>query len=966
MLGSAFPDPVPLLAQLGRFSNRQLVSFFKRHAELCDVAVVSRLHDEVVRLAFTDVGQADRLARAARHLAEMLADEGARAQSLRAAGHVLFARGRWSEALECYDDALKLYRRLGQEWNIARTLNGALQTLSYLGHYDRAFAAAEEARRIFAKHGDRLRMARLDINLGNLLFRQDRFEEALVRYRLAHEGLSGVGEPRDVATILTNIAICCISLNDFNSAFETYHRARAYCVEHEMPLLVVKADYNIAYLHFLRGEYSTALDLYRVVQATCETVGDSYHKALCLLDRSDLYLELNLTEEGGDLAERALTAFNQLGMGYESAKALTNVALSAGQRGNTARALELFDRARTRFGAEGNPVAQALVDLYRANVLHRRGRNSESARWCRRASAVFVRSGLPVKAAVCDLLLARLALERGALASASSRAADALERAQDAGASAFVVQGHFIEGLIAEAEGDDERALAQLESAHAGLERLRSHLRGEGLKVAFLKDKVGVYEALVSVSLAQGPEHQEAAFRCIEQAKSRSLADLIAFRVTSIAPRARPDLGPAVSQLRQELNWCYHRIESEETRRERESTARLQGLRQRARTLETRLLETLRAVEEVDEEFSALQGGGTSTLAEIRASLPPETTLIEYYQARGRVYACVVDREQLEIVPLAPASRVQDLFRLLQFQMSKFRLQPAYTRAFANELQGATEAHLFELYSELVAPIRARLGGRHLVIVPHDILHCLPFHALWDGERFIIDDFTVSYAPSASVYRLCGIKPPVPHQTSLVMGVPTESMPHVAEEIQEVAATLPSPVVFVGSEATSERLSSIGPHSRFIHIATHGLFRRDSPMFSSIELGDGPLSLIDLYQLDLSAELVTLSGCSTGVNAVIGGDEVVGLVRGLLYSGARAVLLTLWDAYDSSTASFMKAFYTGLNEGMSKSEAFRQAMRTLRREYPHPFYWAPFVLVGGDEAANRENSQESASAERVS
>jgi CHAT domain-containing protein len=102
------------------------------------------------------------------------------------------------------------------------------------------------------------------------------------------------------------------------------------------------------------------------------------------------------------------------------------------------------------------------------------------------------------------------------------------------------------------------------------------------------------------------------------------------------------------------------------------------------------------------------------------------------------------------------------------------------------------------------------------------------------------------------------------------------------------------------------------------------------------------------------------------VNAVIGGDEVVGLVRGLLYSGARAVLLTLWDAYDSSTATFMKDFYVGLNQGMSKSEAFREAMRALRREYPHPFYWAPFVLVGGHEATNRRVSEGSVAAERVS
>jgi len=162
--------------------------------------------------------------------------------------------------------------------------------------------------------------------------------------------------------------------------------------------------------------------------------------------------------------------------------------------------------------------------------------------------------------------------------------------------------------------------------------------------------------------------------------------------------------------------------------------------------------------------------------------------------------------------------------------------------------------------------------------------------------------------------------------------------------------------VFMGREATSERLSSLGPDSRFIHIATHGLFRRDSPMFSSIELGNGPVSLIDLYELDLSAELVTLSGCSTGVNAVIGGDEVVGLVRGLLYSGARAVLLTLWDAYDSSTAAFMKTFYGAFGDQTSKSEAFQRAMQALRREYPHPFYWAPFILVGGNEVVARRNS----------
>jgi CHAT domain-containing protein len=880
----------------------------------------------------------------------MLGDERARAQSLRAVGHVLFARGRYPEALENYESALDLFRRLGRELDVARTLLGALQTLIYLGQYDRALAASDEARTIFERHGDRLRLARLDSNLGNMLCRQNRFEDALARYQMAYEELSVRGEPRDVAAVLSNIAVCCISLNDFEEALATYHRTRAYCEQHDMRLLVVQADYNIAYLYYLRGEYSKALELYRAVQAECEAIGDTYHRALCDLDRSELYLELNLSDEGGELAERALAAFEQLAMTYEAAKALMNVALAAGHRGETVRALELFDRARKLFGIEGNPVRQALVDLYRAVILHRSGRVAEAVRRCRRASEMFVQAGVPVKAAYCELLLARLALELGASGRASRHATKALDLLQHAEAPALAYQGHFVLGLIAEAEGDGRRAQLRFELAHETLEQLRSHIPGEDLKVAFLKDKMGVYEALVSVCLAHSPdkEYLKAAFGYIEQAKSRSLADLIAFRATALAPRTRPEAGEEVSRLRQELNWHSHRIASEELRRDRRSTQRIEMLRQRARALEMRLLRTLTALRQSDEEFAALQGGGTSALADIQASLAGDSVLLEYYQARGRMYAAVLDRERLEIVPLAPTARIRSLMRLLQFQLSKFRFGATLPATLAPELRAATEAHLFDLYSELVAPVRMRLNGRHLIVVPHDFLHCLPFHALFDGERFLIDDFTVSYAPSASVYRLCSIKPAHAHESSLLMGVPDASTPYISDEIQAVAAAVPGSRVFLGADATLERLRTLGPTSRFIHIATHGIFRRDNPMFSSINLGNGPLSLFDLYDLDLSAELVTLSGCSTGVNAVIGGDEVVGLVRGLLYSGARSVLLTLWDAYDRSTATFMRTFYTALHASGSKRTAFQQAMRELRDEYPHPFYWAPFVLVGRD------------------
>ena len=92
--------------------------------------------------------------------------------------------------------------------------------------------------------------------------------------------------------------------------------------------------------------------------------------------------------------------------------------------------------------------------------------------------------------------------------------------------------------------------------------------------------------------------------------------------------------------------------------------------------------------------------------------------------------------------------------------------------------------------------------------------------------------------------------------------------------------------------------------------------------------------------------MITLSGCGTGLNVVVGGDELVGLVRGLLYAGAQGVLVTLWDVHDGSAADAMGLFYEALTSGKNKAEALRHAATNIRRRYPHPFHWAPFVLVG--------------------
>jgi len=916
---------------------------------LLTVATIERLTDTLATQLDVSIERAERLADAARFLSDQLGDPFAEGRTLRAEGNVLLARGRLVAALTRFDDAIEIFSGLANDFEVARTLSSSVIALFQLGHNQEALERAESARSIFARLGDRLRLARLENNIASLYSHQDRREEALMIWRGVYTTMLELDDVQGVAAALSNIAMGCVMLNRFDEALEAHMQAREFCQSHGLSLLVAQADYNIAYLYYLRGEYTRAMELYRAARQQSIALGDAYHQALCDLDESELYLELNLVEEGIQLAKQAYAGFSKLEIGYESAKALANLAIGAGRQGEPFKALELFEKAREMFVREDNRVWPALIDVFRAVVLHQEGRHFEARRFAESALRFFAGTELSSKAALCELLLARIHLQTGELRSARERCVSALQRLEKGDTPELSYRVHFLLGQVDEGLGDTEAALRSYRTAHQRIENLRSHLEQDELKIGFLKDKLAVYESLVFRILATSPAEAELeqAFQYVEQAKSRVLADLLAFRANSLPSRG-PGSGPVeeVHSLRRELNWYYRRIDLAEMRRESHSAAYVEGLRRESRQRETELLRVLRDMGTREEEFASLQGQGSASLEAIRSTLPSDAVLLEYYEARGTVLAVILTRKRLEIVPLTPVSRVQHLLRLLQFQLSKFRLGPEYVQTFEGALRTATAAHLSELYAELIAPVRSRLDTWRLIVVPHDFLHYVPFQALFDGDRFLIDTFEVTYAPSASVHHLCARKPRRDARSSLVLGVPDPATPFIQQEAEAVAAMLPDARLFIGADADEEALRLHGPQSRFVHIATHGLFRYDNPMFSSLQLGGSRLSLFDIYQLDLAAELVTLSGCGTGLNVVEGGDELMGLVRGLLYAGAQAAVVTLWDVNDESTADFMKLFYQRLTSGSTKAAAMRETMRELRGRYAHPFYWAPFIVVG--------------------
>ncbi len=850
--------------------------------------IVSTLTDRVRQEIHISTTQAQRTADIAMVVAEALDNKAALAKSQRAKANALYAMDEHAAAIEMHQSAATLFEAAGERLELARTLSGSIQPLLLLGRHDDALAAGERARAIYTEQGNTWRLARLEINVGNIYQRQDRFPEALECYDRAYRELLTHDDAEGLAAVLSNLSLCYISLNEFSKALEFHRKARQHCEEKGMPILVAYADYNIAYLYFLRGEYGRAIQMLREAAVSAKKAGDAYQLALCDLDLSEIYLEVNLGEEAATLASRAHDAFQKLGFGHEAAKAFAFAAIAASRQGRPLEGLKLFAKAKELFLRDKNQVWPSLIDLYQALVFFNEGRFFEARRLCMAALEFFSTSTMRRKAVLAELLLARISLRLNDVSSARQHCLAALQQLGELESPILLYQAEFLMGEIGRAIGDDEQAYESYSRARCALETLRGSLRGEELKIAFFDNKLETYEHLVDLCLR------------------------------------RPE-----------------QLQPEET-----SQARIQRLEERAHERETALLHALQEATVAEAGQVGLRAPTNVSVDEIRSTLPANTILLEYFCVQDRILICILSHEDLQILPVTLQSRVQKLLQLLQFQLSKFRLDPQYVSTFQDSLLESTLAHLKSLYRELLAPVRASLNADHLVFVPHGLLHYVPMHALHDGESYLTDRFSISYAPSATIYSLCQRSYANTAGASLIMGIADVQAPSILDEVAALQAILPSAKLFVGEDATEEVLRQQGSGSRIIHIATHGYFRQDNPMFSAIRLGGSYLNLYDLYHLKLPAELVVLSGCATGLNVIKPGDEQIGLVRGLLQAGAQSLVLSLWDVHDHSTKEFMVAFYTRLQQGLSKALALQGAALELRERYPHPYYWAPFLLIG--------------------
>jgi CHAT domain-containing protein len=942
------PDNLAKISALNSPEDRR--KFLADHKSLIQADVVADLNATTLQEFRVNTTTALALADAAILIANILCRTELLAQSKRIKAHVLSERGEYQAAVALYNEAEKLFEQAKDQEGVGRTVTAAIHPHIMIGDYDRAFALSTKAQDIFSEMGDKRRLARLENNIGNIFHRQDRFQEALIHYEHAYERLLPYGDAEELTISLNNMSMCLISLNDFAKAVATYERAKYLLLDHDIPLIHLTTDYNIAYLYYLRGDYRRAIAGLKSARLAGEKIGDKYLVALCYLDLSDIYVELNLSSEVHDIASQGFQLFRDIEIGYEAAKTLVNQAIAFGQEGKTAKSLETFGEAKRLFVKEKNEVWQWLIDLYQAIVLFSAGRYYEARHFATGAARYFDTSLLRNKAAICHFLLAQTAIHTGDLATARTECLAGLEIVKKLDSPILQYQGRFLLGRIDQAAGSHASAYLQYQQARHSLEGLRSNLYRDELKISFMKNKSELYERMVELCInpdfTEGTD--EEAFKYIELAKSRNLSELMFQRGHNVpaSKLGQSELVHKIRELREELNWYQHRIELEQLRAAQNSAETVEALREKATEKEKILLAILEDLPQGSPEASTIAPAACASITKVQSVLPADTTLLEYYFAGDYIVAAVVGRQSFHVVHVTTLAKVSESLRFFRFQLGRIQLSTHLGSGTAKEMYDSTVGHLAELYKELFDPVAEFIHTKHLVVVPHGNLHYLPFHALYTGDEFLLDLHDISYAPSATVFALCHR----PHEGtptgSAIFGIPDEKAPLIQDEVDAVHRILPDSELYLGAAATHEKLIEKGVDSRVLHVATHGSFRPDNPMFSGIALGDGYLHLYELYQMRLNAELLAFSGCATGLNVISAGDELLGLVRGALYAGARSLLLTLWDVNDTSTHKFMTAFYRRFQAGENKATAAAEAAKEIREEYPHPYYWAPFTIVG--------------------
>ncbi len=698
--------------------------------------------------------------------------------------------GRGVEAVILYDEASAIYRAARRSVDEANAQIAKILTLSDLGRHDEALAAGRWAAAVLTAHGEWLRLGKLTANLGNLHFRRGEVAQALTMFDRARETFARL--PGDLAArqalgrVEHNRSAILRDLGRFTDAISTAESALGILHETGQTAEIARCQVNLAITYDILGRYNDALALLTDSRSFFAADGRQRDAVMVGIYTGQCLLHLRRFDEVLSLADEASEQFERCGEQFYVAQALLNEATALAGLGRHGEALDVLCDARGRFDATGNPMWAALTDLETADVLRRLGRSEESLDLALRCAGAFWTGDLPVEQAQASLAAARAALTLGRDADAERLIAGAERLGQENDLPSLLYPCHHLYSLLAERHGDLAAALANAEAGMQELERLRGQLMIEH-RAEFLEDKSAIYEDAIAMALAL--ERPVQALMYAERARSRALVEMLDYRLQIGIRAATSEDVPLVDELlrlRSERDALYRRWAGQSDVAVRSWASPGEERRQ----VQAQVLSIERQITELWRQLLVRNAGyvGQASLWQTviqpeSLNLPPGVVLIEYAAARGVLLAFVAAAGRVHCMPLGMS--LEEAARLVNLLYINLRTVAAQGERVVARLAANADGLLARLYDGLLAPLcRAPdsplSDATKLLVVPHGVLHYLPFHALHDGAGYLAARREVSYLPSLDLLsRLAGRRaatgPPFVLGLSGQGGCPTRS-----------------------------------------------------------------------------------------------------------------------------------------------------------------------------------------------
>ena len=878
------------------------------------------------------------------------------ALSLRARGNGhSIGLGEHQKGIDCYDEAAQIYANLGHPVEQAWSQNGKLYALACLSRYDEALATGKNASQILEENEEWAALADMMVNLAIIHGRLSQDAEALQKLNRAKAIYGRLGSDGQVPLLRVelNRGILLRNLGRFDESIQAIKIALEY-EQHGQSITAAQAQQNLAMTYFVMGRYNEALALLDTAREIFLADGRERHAMLTELLTSDCLLSLRRFNDVLAKCKNVRQLFSKLDTRFEVGQAILNEAKAHAGLGNFAQAQASVDEARQLFLQDGNPTAVADAELQAAVLLTYQGQFERALVKAKASGTIFSAHALPIGEARACLVAARAASHLLTYEQAENWVQKALQIGKANRLPAVAYQGYQLEGELNLSQGRPQAALAAYEASVDELEQLYGRLMIE-FRADFLEDKERIYEDTVLLCLKL--KQPKRALEFCERAKSRALQDLLNLRINlNIKARSEADK-PIVAKLRRlraERDRLYRRWEVDEEIGQRGETADLLEAQQRT---ENKILAIENEITELWHKLLIRNAdyARDASLWQVRAEpvqpyLPKETILLEYFVAHGQLIAFLVTPTTIEAMPLGVSTtQVQHKLQLLWLNL---RSVPHSSGHQLKQLTRNAQTILQQLHSQMLEPVSDRLADYpKWIIVPHGPLHYLPFHALHDGNQYMVEIAEISYLPGSSLLRFCHETPKTDGPLVAIGHSYNDRLPHAVAEANEIALRWHGQAL-LEQDATLSQVESSLANGRIIHLATHGDFRADNPLFSGLALEDGWLTTIDIFNLKLKASLVTLSACQTGRSVIGGGDELLGLMRAFLGAGAASLVASFWAVEDQTTAWLMNRFYENLAHGETKAASLRQSqLRFLQepelvRRHNHPYFWAPFFLVG--------------------